>query len=204
MNIQIAFQLFIQGYHVPHECLRGAYGTCSPELLCRFAATTRKDDYRVLRWMFDRRVVPQSLPSDLEFCEYSAMTGFIWPETWHVGCVFLSCRALLKCLSKLSRTTSHQSMLHSSHTYKNCWRVSPQSKPDLMQPNVFPERSFPSTCASLDKASPQFFRHPVDLVKRMGFERTYTKQLGVTTMIACCLTSSHVSSNQAKVMLSIL
>ena len=35
--------------------------------------------------MFDRRVIPQSIPSDLEFREqYSAMTGFIWPETWHV------------------------------------------------------------------------------------------------------------------------
>ena len=35
--------------------------------------------------MFDRRVIPQSVPSDLEFREqYSAMTGFIWPETWHI------------------------------------------------------------------------------------------------------------------------
>ena len=35
--------------------------------------------------MFDRRVIPQSIPSDLEFREqYSAMTGLIWPETWHV------------------------------------------------------------------------------------------------------------------------
>jgi hypothetical protein len=35
--------------------------------------------------MFDRRVIPQSIPSDLEFREqYSAMTGFIWPEAWHV------------------------------------------------------------------------------------------------------------------------
>ena len=35
--------------------------------------------------MFDRRVIPQSIPSDLEFREqYSAMTGFIWPEKWHV------------------------------------------------------------------------------------------------------------------------
>ena len=35
--------------------------------------------------MFDRRVIPQSLPSDVEFREeYSTMTGFIWPETWHV------------------------------------------------------------------------------------------------------------------------
>ena len=64
---------------------KDAFGTYSPELLGRFAATTEKDDHRVFRWMFDRRVVPQSLPSDLKFCEeYSAMTGFIWPETWHV------------------------------------------------------------------------------------------------------------------------
>ncbi|KAF8546704.1 hypothetical protein OG21DRAFT_1472941 [Imleria badia] len=35
--------------------------------------------------MFDRRVIPQSLPCDLEFREeYSATTGFIWPESWHV------------------------------------------------------------------------------------------------------------------------
>lgn len=33
--------------------------------------------------MFDRQVVPQCIPSDLEFRDkYEEMTGFIWPETW--------------------------------------------------------------------------------------------------------------------------
>ncbi|KAF8439347.1 hypothetical protein L210DRAFT_3646112 [Boletus edulis BED1] len=49
-----------------------------------FAATSEKSDYRMFRWMFDRRVIPQCLPFDLEFREeYSAMTSFIWPDTWH-------------------------------------------------------------------------------------------------------------------------
>ncbi|KAH0838790.1 hypothetical protein J3R83DRAFT_7166 [Lanmaoa asiatica] len=69
----------------PHEYTDSVSTFCSRLSCSAFAATTEKDDNRVFRWMFDRRVVPQSLPSDLDFCEeYSAMTGFIWPETWHV------------------------------------------------------------------------------------------------------------------------
>ncbi|KAG6379004.1 hypothetical protein JVT61DRAFT_13295 [Boletus reticuloceps] len=48
-----------------------------------FADTTEDTDDRVFRWMFDRRVVPQSLPTDSDFRqEYCDMTGFIWPDTW--------------------------------------------------------------------------------------------------------------------------
>ncbi|KAF8439348.1 hypothetical protein L210DRAFT_3630922 [Boletus edulis BED1] len=57
---------------------------CSHLSCSKFAATSEKSDYRMFRWMFDRRVIPQCIPSDLEFREeYSAMTGFIWPDTWH-------------------------------------------------------------------------------------------------------------------------
>ncbi|KAG9308786.1 hypothetical protein JVU11DRAFT_11579 [Chiua virens] len=49
-----------------------------------FADTTKQTDYRMFRWMFDRRVVPQCIPIDLKFREeYSAVTGLIWPETWN-------------------------------------------------------------------------------------------------------------------------
>ncbi|KAN0101122.1 hypothetical protein V8E55_001106 [Tylopilus felleus] len=59
--------------------------TYQSRLSCsEFAATSEKNDYRLFRWMFDRRVAPQSIPVDLKFREeYSAMTGFIWPETWN-------------------------------------------------------------------------------------------------------------------------
>ncbi|KAF8139647.1 hypothetical protein EV363DRAFT_1579207 [Boletus edulis] len=57
---------------------------CSHLSCSKFAATSEQSDYRMFRWMFDRRVIPQCLPSDLEFREeYSAMTSFIWPDTWH-------------------------------------------------------------------------------------------------------------------------
>ena len=64
---------------------KGLNNTCSSWFLYRFAVTTEKEDRKIFCWMFDRRVIPQSLPSDLEFHEeYSTMAGFIWPETWHV------------------------------------------------------------------------------------------------------------------------
>ncbi|KAF8139652.1 hypothetical protein EV363DRAFT_1426160 [Boletus edulis] len=57
---------------------------CSHLSCSKFAATSEQSDYRMFHWMFDRRVIPQCLPSDLEFREeYSAMTNFIWPDTWH-------------------------------------------------------------------------------------------------------------------------
>ncbi|KAF8123307.1 hypothetical protein EV363DRAFT_1180446 [Boletus edulis] len=57
---------------------------CSHLSCFKFAATSEQSDYRMFRWMFDRRVIPQCLPSDSEFREeYSAMTSFIWPDTWH-------------------------------------------------------------------------------------------------------------------------